>query len=242
MPEEVHALVRDGGHRDRRRDLPHRRVHRPAPGELLALKWRDVDFAGCVVRVRASFSQGHLTTPKSGKVRAVPMAPNVARALDQLSRRERFTAEDDLVFCSELGGYMDGSALRRRYYAALDCAGLRRLRFHDLRHTFRTRMIGKADIVRVKEWMGHASVSTTMRYLHYAPRPEDAAARGRGVRDRHPGRRSAGRRDGLSAVTVRGAGARRASVRRRSGRSAGGGRSGWRGGGRVQSAGVLVDV
>jgi integrase len=35
-------------------------------------------------------------------------------------------------------------------------------------------MIGKADIVRVKEWMGHASVSTTMRYLHYAPRPEDA--------------------------------------------------------------------
>ena len=35
-------------------------------------------------------------------------------------------------------------------------------------------MIAKADIVRVKEWMGHASVSTTMRYLHYVPRPEDA--------------------------------------------------------------------
>src|SRR4051794_14980577 len=102
------------------------------------------------------------------------MAPNVARALAGLAGRERFTAEEDLVFCNEVGSYMDGSALRRRYQTALDCAGLRRLRFHDLRHTFGTRMIGKADIVRVKEWMGHASVSTTMRYLHYAPRPEDA--------------------------------------------------------------------
>ncbi|MBW3665920.1 MAG: hypothetical protein KY469_22800 [Actinobacteria bacterium] len=36
-------------------------------------------------------------------------------------------------------------------------------------------MIAHADIVRVKEWMGHADVQTTMRYLHYAPRPDDAA-------------------------------------------------------------------
>jgi integrase len=48
------------------------------------------------------------------------------------------------------------------------------LRFHDLRHTFGTRAISKADILRVKEWMGHADVATTMRYLHYVPRPEDA--------------------------------------------------------------------
>jgi integrase len=48
------------------------------------------------------------------------------------------------------------------------------LRFHDLRHTFGTRMIAKADIRRVQEWMGHADVQTTMRYLHYAPRDEDA--------------------------------------------------------------------
>jgi Phage integrase family len=49
------------------------------------------------------------------------------------------------------------------------------LRFHDLRHTFGTRMIVKADIRRVQEWMGHADIQTTMRYLHYAPRHEDAA-------------------------------------------------------------------
>ena len=143
-------------------------------GELLALCWRDVDFTGSVIRVRASYYLGSLTTPKSGKVRAVPMAPDVAGALAQLSQREHWTGDDDLVFPGEVGGYLDGSALRRRYKAALRAAGLRPLRFHDLRHTFGTRMIAKADIRRVQEWMGHADVQTTMRYLHYAPRAEDA--------------------------------------------------------------------
>ncbi len=143
-------------------------------GELLALHWRDVDFAGSVVRVRASFAAGHLTTPKSGKVRAVPLAPDVASALAALGRRLDWVGEDDLVFAGDRGGYLDGSALRRRYKLALEGAGLRSLRFHDLRHTFGTRMIAKADIRRVQEWMGHADVQTTMKYLHYAPRAEDA--------------------------------------------------------------------
>jgi integrase len=143
-------------------------------GELLALHWRDVDFAGSTIRVRASFAGGQLTTPKSGKVRAVPMAPDVASALAQLGQRSNWTGEDDLVFAGETGGYLDGSALCRRYMAALSRAGLRQLRFHDLRHTFGTRMIAKADIRRVQEWLGHADIQTTMKYLHYAPRDEDA--------------------------------------------------------------------
>ncbi|HUA48238.1 MAG TPA: site-specific integrase [Solirubrobacteraceae bacterium] len=144
-------------------------------GELLALRWRDVDFAGATIRVRGSYAAGHLTTPKSGKVRAVPMAPDVATALAQLGRREDWVGDDDLVFAGELGRYLDGSALRRRYKEALSRASLRPLRFHDLRHTFGTRMIAKADIRRVQEWMGHADIQTTMRYLHYAPHAEDAA-------------------------------------------------------------------
>jgi integrase len=143
-------------------------------GELIALRWRDVDFTGSVLRVRASFAGGALTAPKSGKVRSVPLAPEVAQALAKLSRREILTSEDDLVFPGELIDFLDGSALRRRYTAALKRAGLRRLRFHDLRHTFGARMIAKADIRRVQEWMGHADIQTTMRYLHYAPREEDA--------------------------------------------------------------------
>jgi integrase len=98
----------------------------------------------------------------------------VAQALARLADRELFTGEDDLVFPGEAGEFLDGSALRRRYTAALKRAGLRTLRFHDLRHTFGTRTIAKADIRRVQEWMGHADIQTTMRYLHYAPREEDA--------------------------------------------------------------------
>ena len=143
-------------------------------GELIALHWRDVDFAGSVLRVRASYAVGALTAPKSGKVRSVPLAPDVAQALVRLAERGWFAGEDDLVFPGEVGGFLDGSALRRRYKDALKRADLRALRFHDLRHTFGTRMIAKADIRRVQEWMGHADIQTTMRYLHYAPHEEDA--------------------------------------------------------------------
>ncbi len=143
-------------------------------GEVLGLRWRDVDFTGSTIRVRASYAAGHLTTPKSGKVRAVPMAPDVASALAKLGDRKRCTGDDDFVFAGEAGLPLDGDALSSRYRDALGRAGLRPLRFHDLRHTFGTRMIAKADIRRVQEWMGHADIQTTMKYLHYAPRDEDA--------------------------------------------------------------------
>jgi len=102
------------------------------------------------------------------------MAPEVAQVLARLSQSRRHVGEDDLVFERVPGSYLDASALLRRYKAALERAGLRPLRFHDLRHTFGTRVILKADIRRVQEWMGHADVQTTMRYLHYAPRHDDA--------------------------------------------------------------------
>lgn len=143
-------------------------------GELLTLRWRDVDFTGSVIRVRSSWAGGQLTTPKSGKVRSAPMAPDVASALAKLFGRENWTGDDDLVFASETGQSLSDSALRIRYKTALRRASLRNLRFHDLRHTFGTRMIRETDIRRVQEWMGHADIQTTMKYLHYAPRAEGA--------------------------------------------------------------------
>ncbi len=173
-PEEVWALVRAGASEQDGAMFLTATFTGLRMGELLALHWRDVDFTGTTILVRASYAGGQLTTPKSGKVRAVPMAPDVASMLAQLSWREDWLGDDDLVFVGEAGGYVDGSALRRRYKVALERAGLRPLRFHDLRHTFGTRMIAKADIRRVQEWMGHSDVQTTMKYLHYAPREEDA--------------------------------------------------------------------
>ncbi len=79
-------------------------------GELVALRWRDVDFAGQSIRVPASYTEGGMTTPKSGKVRAVPMAPQVSSALARLAGRGAFTGNDDLVFPGTGGGYLDASA------------------------------------------------------------------------------------------------------------------------------------
>jgi integrase len=146
-------------------------------GELVALRWRDVDFPGSVIRVSGSYSEGHLTRPKSNKVRAVPMAPEVGTALARLGQRERWTADDDLVFPGVTGAYLDASALYRRFMSTARRAELRRLRFHDLRHTFGTTMAAnpKVDTRRLQEWMGHADISATLRYSHYVPRHDDAA-------------------------------------------------------------------
>jgi len=173
-PEEVWALVRAATSEQDAAIFLTAAFTGLRRGELLALRWRDVDFTGSVIRVRASYHEGVLSMPKSGKVRSVPLAPDVAAALAKLGQRGAFTGDDDLVFVGEWGSYLDASALRRRYDSALNRAGMRRLRFHDLRHTFGTRMIGKADIRRVQEWMGHGDIQTTMKYLHYAPREEDA--------------------------------------------------------------------
>ena len=70
-------------------------------GELLALRWRDVDFEASAIRVRASYSGGALTMPKSGRVRSVPLAPDVGRVLAELGQREHFARDDDLVFAGE---------------------------------------------------------------------------------------------------------------------------------------------
>ncbi len=89
-------------------------------GELVALRWRDVDFPGQAIRVRANYSYGELVTPKSGKVRSVPMVPDVAQALARLGQRELFTGDEDPVFAGVVGRHLDASALRRRYMAAAE--------------------------------------------------------------------------------------------------------------------------
>lgn len=146
-------------------------------GELLALRWGEVDFAAETIRVVRSFTIGGESSPKSGKPRSVPMVREVATALARLGQREHFTGDDDLVFAGVTGRHVDSKDVRAEYKAALTRAGLRNLRFHDLRHTFGTRAVEQAEsILELKEWMGHANVQTTMRYLHYKSKA-DAAQR-----------------------------------------------------------------
>jgi integrase len=175
-PEEVHALVRASGDEQDGALFLTAAMTGLRMGELLALRWRDVDFATQTMRVTASYTAGTLGTPKSGLGRAVPLVDEVAQALARLGGRERWTGPDDLVFAGMTGEFLDGSALRRRYKKARDAAGLRPLRFHDLRHTFGSVAIRTADPRELQEWMGHSDFSTTQIYMHYRPRA-DAARR-----------------------------------------------------------------
>jgi integrase len=142
-------------------------------GELVALRWRDVDFENQSIRVYEGYTL-ELGRTKSRRSRTVPMVDEVAQVLRGLASRERYTGKNDFVFPSETGGISDPSALRRRYALAVKRAGLPQLRFHDLRHTFGSLAINFASIVQVQAWMGHADIKTTMRYLHHKSRADEA--------------------------------------------------------------------
>ncbi|MGO9750198.1 MAG: tyrosine-type recombinase/integrase [Solirubrobacteraceae bacterium] len=146
-------------------------------GELIALRWRDVDFTGAKLTVRRALSGDVMTnSTKSGRAREVPLPDQAAAALDRLSRRLDYTGPDEYVFVSRFGRRLDPSALRRRFERARDAAGLPPLRFHDLRHTYGSLLVAAGiDLRSVKTAMGHSRISTTERYLHARPATEQAA-------------------------------------------------------------------
>jgi integrase len=142
-------------------------------GELVALRWRDVDWSARAVRVRRSYSRGQWSTPKSRRsIRAVPLADRVAGELEQHFARSAYT-DDDLVFCHpHTGTPYDASKSRVRFKDALRRAELREIRFHDLRHTYGTLMAAAGTPLRTLQgWMGHRHYKTTEIYADFAPDP-----------------------------------------------------------------------
>jgi integrase len=152
-------------------------------GELLALRWQDVDWLAGKIRVRRAYVRGEFGTTKSRRgFRAVPLADRVGTELEALSQRSAFTADENLVFGHPLtGGPLDRSKVRKRFKAAVKRAGVRDVRFHDLRHTFGTRMAAVGVPMRtLQEWMGHSDHKTTLIYADYSPderRDRDLVAR-----------------------------------------------------------------
>jgi integrase len=146
-------------------------------GELFALRWRDVDWSARRIRVRRNFVRGEFGTPKSKRSsRSVPLASRVATELELLSQTSPYKRDDDLVFAHpETGKPIDRSKLLKRFKAALRRADVRAVRFHDLRHTFGTRMAAQGVPMRVlQELMGHRDFKTTLIYADYAPSEHEA--------------------------------------------------------------------
>jgi len=141
-------------------------------GELLALRWRDVDWRAQRIRVSRNYVRGEFGTPKSRRgSRSVPLADRLGGELDRLHRASAYQGDDDLVFANpRTGKPMNGHTLTKAFQRALEAAGVRRVRFHDLRHTFGTRTAGAGVAMRtLQEWMGHRDFRTTLIYADYAP-------------------------------------------------------------------------
>lgn len=141
-------------------------------GELLGLRWRDVDFRARKVRVVSPYVRGEFVDPKSARsARSVPLGERVAIALSDLRESSLYARDEDLVFAHpETGRPLDRSKLIRRFKAAIQTAGVRQITFHELRHTFGTRVAASGvPLRRLQYWMGHADIKTTQIYAHYQP-------------------------------------------------------------------------
>ena len=149
-------------------------------GELLGLRWGDIDWEARRIRVRRNYVRGEFGPPKSRRSsRSVPLTDRLAGELQCLYDDASFQADEDLVFAHprsrKQGTPLDGSKVLKRFKGALRRAGVRDVRFHDLRHTFGTRMAAAGVPMRtLQEWMGHRDFGTTLVYADYAPSEREA--------------------------------------------------------------------
>ena len=122
--------------------------------ELLSLKWANVDFENRLVTVEAGYSKNH-------EARSIPMSLRLTETLEEIR-------VDDLnapVFLNSLGKpYRE---VKRAFNSAVKRAGIENFVFHDLRHTFASRLVmAGVDLATVKELLGHKTIAITMRYAH----------------------------------------------------------------------------
>ncbi len=153
-------------------------------GELLGLRWADVDFEGGLVSVRKQLGRDRvLVEPKTAQaVRDVVLMPALGRMLREHKLSSPRSQPGDFVFVSLRGTPLgQRNVSRRGLDKALERAGLAgdgrpRLRFHDLRHTFASLLVAQgADVVFVSRQLGHANPSITLSvYSHLFDRARHA--------------------------------------------------------------------
>jgi integrase len=101
------------------------------------------------------------------------MPTPACEALKRLRARDDSVTGDDYVIANRVGRRLDPSALRRRYKRGCAAAGLRPVRLHGLRHAAGSLVARTSDAVFVRDFLGHAKLSTTDRYVSAKARPEE---------------------------------------------------------------------
>jgi integrase len=201
VPKEIVALSTDETRRlldaaaeDRLEALYMLAVHTGMrQGEMLALRWQDVDIENAVLSVRRTLTRrggkvafGEPKTKKSRRsIRLTPQAVDALRAHLERQLRDMEILGDHyqdqgLIFTTDTGAPINPSNLRQRSFTPLlKRAGLPHMRFHDLRHTCATLLLSRGVHPKfVQELLGHATIAITLdTYSHVMPSMGDATAK-----------------------------------------------------------------
>jgi integrase len=142
-------------------------------GEIEALQWGDVDFAGGFIQVQRSHRAGRMTDTKTGATGRVDMSPMLAECLRQLKAQRKVVSleEDGWVFAGGRGCMLRRKDFEHALHHCLERAGLRRVRVHDLRHTYATvRLMKGHNVLDVSRQLRHSSPRITLdTYAHAVP-------------------------------------------------------------------------
>ena len=146
-------------------------------GELKALKWEDIDFNKRLIEVRRSCRRGRVTDTKNHKRRRVDMTPLLAKTLKQLNTEQKMAAlkrgqpVPEWVFANKRGEIFIRVPFENALNQCLKAAKLRRIRIHDLRHTYATtRLLRSHNVGDVSYQLGHSSIKMTFDvYTHWIP-------------------------------------------------------------------------
>jgi integrase len=133
-------------------------------GELFGLQWGDIDWTNCQIHVRRTYNHGHFYGPKSKTSRrSVDMGPE---RVDEFKRWKLACPIGglDLIFPSNMGTPLNAAAvLYRKFLPALRRAGLPRIRFHNLRHTYASLLVYQGEHPKyIQSQLGHSSIQVTM--------------------------------------------------------------------------------
>lgn len=159
-------------------------------GELLGLRWSDVDFDGARLSVRRTLVsiayKTHLSTPKTGRPRVIDLDPATVEVLREEHRLRELDRnawgdgydDQDLVFAREDGTPIHPDRLSKAFDQAVSRSGLPRIRLHDLRHTHASIALQAGVPVKVvSERLGHESPAFTLKqYAHVMPGMQATAA------------------------------------------------------------------